>query len=336
MRERLVGEQERVDLPVGLRAAPEQEIVSAGYDPRSKEGVVVLDQAGELVAQRIDPLGKGLGAPSRVGAARSVERRATLIRGSWMVPVNRGQSVLVLSGPQAGTEILAEAEEEPLRAMTRTRSLLVDSPGEPSLLNELETDPGSYDGQTLLLRGRLGKGGKKILLDESFPLPLGEGAMALEDGSLALFGRFEPAPDDPPFMNTMRRSWRTLIPPKGEPKTEDFEGDSRVLEVFHDHVLLHRPSPEEPWLATWLRSGKTIALDGSEKRTVDEFSPLHGGTLAFLSSPAPPVPSPPWKTTPGQCVDALPVGPRTRLLLCYQPSGAQGWRHTAGVRVLRF
>ena len=35
-------------------------------------------------------------------------------------------------------------------------------------------------------------------------------------------------------------------------------------------------------------------------------------------------------------VDELVVGPRTSLWLCYRPTGASGWSHTAGVQVRRF
>jgi hypothetical protein len=338
VRERLVPDSERVELPSGLESPPEQEILAAGYDPQRQEGIVVLAQAGELVAQTIDPLGNPTGAIARLGAARPLERRAAFALGGWVVPANQGASLLMLTGPRAGTEI-ATRKEAPLESWHMIGGRVIPVGASAVALGIAIDDPGELENHGSWLHGAIPGDAKEITYNawgESSASHL-DAAVALEDGSLAVFSRFLPEPSMPP--NFQPFGLRHVFPKNEKAKVlvEDFQGESLVIDVFKDHVLVHRADPEQPFQGVWLRSGKTATFAGTEKKTLADFQLSTGGTLVPPTTPGPALTTP--APAPGAlrgCVDELAVGPRSRLLLCYQHAGARGWIATAGAHLLRF
>jgi len=342
VRERLVGEAEQVDPPAGLKAPPEQEIVAAGYDVEQKQGVVVLAQAGELAAQVIDELGKPVGAPFKAGPVRPVERRATFFHDGWLIPANKGRSLVVLTGPRAGTEIKTSVSEPSLREWPMTGARVAVVKGVARVLAKVEDDPGGIEAHSVPLSAILKKDAKSLVYSPSTGLGPGDAAQVLDNGTIALFERYVRDPGDPPLSNRYN-AWRAVFPgkPDAEPTSWESEGDPQIIDVFGDHALVMRPrtietGPARLLSAVWLRSGKTVELEGTEKKSPADFVLLEGGLMALPGQPGQAFSIKPLASPPRRCVDELAVGPKTRLWLCYKPWGPGGWSHTAGVQVLRY
>jgi hypothetical protein len=253
VRERLVGEQEQVALPAQLKAPPEQEILAASFDLAQKQGVVVMAQAGELVAQVIDAEGKPVGPLSKAGPVRAVEPQATFFQDGWYIPVEKGKSLRVLTGPRAGTEIKATIGEPALQGWSLVGARIAVIKDTTRVLTAVEDNPGGIDVHSNSLLGVMKKDAKAIgyapLLAPGGP---GKAAQVLDNGVIALFD-YEVA--DPLESPTISRSqaWRTLVPsPRDtQPTSWHTQGESAIVDMYGDHVLVMRTKITSRFLVCW-------------------------------------------------------------------------------------
>ncbi|RYE90069.1 MAG: hypothetical protein EOO75_10750 [Myxococcales bacterium] len=231
-----------------------------------------------------------------------------------------------------------------MRELILTRARVVVVKGVARVLAQIESDPGGPESHAYMLLGALKKDSRSIVY-AAVAGSAGDGSDAvqvLDSGAIVQFGRHVPSDVDSSYMGG-HRAWREVIPgkPGAEPPGWETEGESEIVEVPGDQVLVMRPSRTgdggpRPLSAVWLRSGTSIVLDGTETKRPADFVRLRGGLMGLPPTPGQAFAIAAPAQAPRQCVDELVVGPRTSLWLCYRPTGASGWSHTAGVQVRRF
>jgi hypothetical protein len=273
---------------------------------------------------------------------RAVEPQATFFQDDWYIPVEKGRSIRVLTGPRAGAEIKTSIGEMALREWPLSGARIVVVKDTARVLALVEDNPGGIEVHGESLLGVMKKDAKAIgyapLLAPGGP---GKAAQVLDNGVVALFDYEVAEPFESPTISRSSAS-RTLVPgpPGSQPTSWYTEGESAIVDVYGDHVLVMRVkkepfgSPEKLLTAVWLRSGKAVELEGSENLGVHDFVPLWGGKWKLPSTPGQATPVTQPSRPPKRCVFDLAVGPQKRLFLCYKPLSEERWAFTAGAQLV--
>jgi hypothetical protein len=337
-----------------LTAPPFQRVLSASYDQKQGEGLILVAEENHQVALRFDATGELLGSPipletSVVPPAMNQEILA-LAGSSWGALERSANGIQVLTGPQAGKTIALRSEQSWLLRGGRSWVLPLDDeqievaryiPIPPAARASLGFEEKDRSPAYLPLVARVNlKTGEASPWQ---PVPgwfdgekkprlqgvtwIGRGA----SGQLLFFGTNEKNQGE--LHQLAKNEWAkaTAIGDGAEPST------AHVMSVWKDHAILF---DEGNSIASWLGKGLTVQIGRRFGQSAYNRNPgplLRPGELALTGDASAPVKvDAAVKAAYNDCPATFATGPQRLVLVCVNPPDGKTPGARVGTRVLRF
>jgi hypothetical protein len=337
-----------------IPAPPFQRILSAAYDQKQGEGLILIAEENHQVALRFDATGGLLGNPIPLeNSLQNPTINASLFAmagASWGALERNATGVQAITGPQAGKVIplrseqswsfqggrawilpLDDAQLQVVRYVTLTpaarTSFGIDENERAPVFMPLMAQVNLSTGESTPWQAAPGwlDGEKKPRLrDVSW---VGRGA----SGQLLFFGSNEKGQRE--LHQLSGDEWA-----KPTPIGDGAESSAaHVLHVWKDHTILLDDSNS---IATWLNKGLTVQIGKRFGHSVYNRNPgplLAPGEFLMTGEASPPVKiDPAMKPLYGTCPASFATGPQRVVLVCSEPPDGKTPGARVGTRVLRF
>jgi hypothetical protein len=337
-----------------IPAPPFQRILSAAYDQKQGEGLLLITEENHQVALRFDATGDLLGNPiSLENSLQNTAINASLFAmagASWGALERNATGVQVLTGPQAGKTIplrseqswsfqggrswilpLDDAQLQAVRYVALTpaarASFGIDENERAPVFMPLTARVNLATGESTPWQAVPGwlDGEKKPRLRDV--LWVGRGA----SGQLVFFGSNEKGQRE--LHQLSGDEWA-----KPAPIGDGAESSAaHVLQVWKDHTILLDDSNS---IATWLNKGLTVQIGKRFGHSIYNRNPgplLAPGEFLMTGEASPPVKiDPAMKPLYTTCPASFATGPQRVVLVCSEPPDGKTPGARVGTRVLRF